>query len=146
VKLARTAVLGSVLAATAVFASPALAASNTTQPTLLSVEYATDYSHPSETWVLGCGPQFGSDGSYGTHPNAKAACDLLNSAEGDLFAPLDKKDPRLCPAPIHPDYQHARVVGLWRGQRVDTTFIRTDLCEISRSNRVRPLIEPPAVH
>lgn len=34
----------------------------------------------------------------------------------------------------------ARVTGTWQGRRVDTVFSRTDGCEISRWNNLRPAL------
>nr|WTB32367.1 subtilase-type protease inhibitor [Streptomyces sp. NBC_00830] len=81
----------------------------------------------------------------GTHPVAQQACDRL----AELAEPTDRNggtDPfRPVPADAMCTQQFggsatARVTGTWRGQHVDTSFDRTNGCEIARWNTLRPVL------
>ncbi|MFG2618625.1 SSI family serine proteinase inhibitor [Streptomyces sp. NPDC048507] len=76
----------------------------------------------------------------GDHPEAEKACARLEefAKEGkDPFAPEPKR--QLC------TFQDggratARVTGTWHGQKVDSTFRRTNGCDISRWNDLEPVL------
>ncbi|MET9884652.1 SSI family serine proteinase inhibitor [Streptomyces sp. NPDC006430] len=89
-----------------------------------------------------------ADGEYllecdpvgGNHPEAARACARLDTfaKEGkDPFAAESKR--QICtmqdggPATAH-------VTGTWQGHRVDTTFRRTNGCEIARWNDMEPVL------
>ena len=89
-----------------------------------------------------------ADGTYelrchpggGDHPDPKGACALLDSGTrwgGNTFAPVPEGS--VCtmqyggPATAH-------VTGTWAGRPVDATYDRRDGCEISRWDRMVPLL------
>ncbi|MES9506882.1 SSI family serine proteinase inhibitor [Streptomyces sp. NPDC000609] len=86
------------------------------------------------TFELRCGPAGGS------HPVARQACDRLDELAGagaDPFAPVSKD--ALCTQQFGSPAT-ARVTGTWHGRSVDTAFSRTNGCEISRWNNLRPVL------
>ncbi|MFE6664003.1 SSI family serine proteinase inhibitor [Streptomyces sp. NPDC057697] len=86
------------------------------------------------TFELRCGPAGGS------HPVARQACSRLDELAGtgaDPFAPVPRN--ALCTLQ-YGGPATARVTGTWHGRGVDTTFRRTDGCEISRWNNLRPVL------
>ncbi|MGW1412059.1 SSI family serine proteinase inhibitor [Streptomyces sp. NPDC002403] len=86
------------------------------------------------TFELRCGPAGGS------HPVAAQACGRLDELAGegaDPFAPVPGD--ALCTKQFGGPAT-ARVTGTWQGRRVDTVFSRTDGCEISRWNTLRPVL------
>ncbi|MCT2589386.1 subtilase-type protease inhibitor [Streptomyces sp. N2-109] len=94
------------------------------------------------TFTLSCHP------AGGNHPQAKAACDAIDSAaadraaEGaDLFAPVPKN--ASC-AMIHGGPATARVTGIWHGQRVDAKYSRINGCEIHRWDQLVPALPDAA--
>ena len=86
------------------------------------------------TWTLTCDP----DG--GTHPDAAAACAAL-TAHGAAALPPTRKD--LACTQVYGGPQRATVRGTWQGTTVDSTFSRTDGCEIRRWDLLRGLLPPP---
>ncbi|MGW2179655.1 SSI family serine proteinase inhibitor [Streptomyces sp. NPDC001732] len=104
-------------------------------PTRLTVTVSDSGNPATEgTFELRCDP------AGGTHPAAGRACERLEepAAEGpNPFAPV--------PADALCTLQHggpatARVTGTWRGRSVDAAFTRTNGCEISRWNNLRPVL------
>jgi hypothetical protein len=85
---------------------------------------------PSDRWTLRCGPTGGS------LPARIAACHKLNSLAAP-FAPI-RKD-AVC-TEIYGGPAVARVTGRFRGQKIWVEFRRRNGCEISRWDRVRPLL------
>ncbi|MFF3838050.1 SSI family serine proteinase inhibitor [Streptomyces sp. NPDC001930] len=88
------------------------------------------------TFELTCHP------AGGTHPAPQAACDRLDELTtwgSDPFAPVSPDS--MCtmqyggPATAH-------VTGTWAGRPVDTSFKRTDGCEIARWDDFAPSVLP----
>nr|WP_257003412.1 subtilase-type protease inhibitor [Streptomyces sp. Alain-F2R5] len=86
------------------------------------------------TYELSCGP------AGGTHPDPEGACAVVERDTRwgqDAFAPVPEGS--LCtmqyggPATAH-------VTGTWAGRPVDVTYDRRDGCEISRWDRMVPLL------
>jgi hypothetical protein len=86
------------------------------------------------TYDLHCRPRGGS------HPDPARACAVLekNTRWGqDTFAPVPQG------AACTMQYggpATARVTGTWAGRRVDTTYDRSNGCQIQRWNRMVPLL------
>jgi hypothetical protein len=132
----RAAAFGGVLLALGACASPSATApgGSPTGPvggTLLQVTVdAADGTAP-HVWTLSCDP------AGGTHPQAAAACAQLAAAPGDPFAPTPKG--MMCSMIFGGD-QKATVTGTYRGRPVDTTFARTNGCEVARWQLVSQLL------
>ncbi|MFE0812403.1 SSI family serine proteinase inhibitor [Streptomyces sp. NPDC058794] len=86
------------------------------------------------TYELSCGP------AGGTHPDPAGACAVVERDTRwgrDAFAPVPEGS--VCtmqyggPATAH-------VTGVWAGRPVDVTYDRRDGCEISRWDRMVPLL------
>ncbi|MFD9221385.1 SSI family serine proteinase inhibitor [Streptomyces sp. NPDC060064] len=85
-------------------------------------------------YELACGP------AGGTHPTAQAACDRLDQLareRQDPFAPVPED--QMCTEQMGGPAT-ARVIGTWQGRRVDSTFSRTNGCEISRWRTIEPVL------
>lgn len=94
-----------------------------------------DGSGTRQTWQLVCS----ADGAVGgDHPDAQNACTAIGAAE-DPWAPVPED---MACTMVFGGPQTATVRGTWNGVAVDTTFNRTDGCEISRWDRVAPLLQP----
>lgn len=76
----------------------------------------------TDTWTLTCDPVGGS------HPNRVRACAFLDR----LAAPFATPPTGLACTMIYSGPERARVVGTWRGKRVDTRFARNDGCATAR--------------
>jgi hypothetical protein len=85
---------------------------------------------PSDRWTLRCGP------TGGTLPARVAACRRLNTLTNP-FRPIPKD--AIC-TQIYGGPQVARIVGTYRGRRIWVQVQRRDGCEISRWDRLRPLL------
>ncbi|WP_335932581.1 SSI family serine proteinase inhibitor [Streptomyces sp. PTD5-9] len=86
------------------------------------------------TFELECDPVGGS------HPAAEHACERLAQLAGegaDPFAPVPRG--AMC-TQQYGGPAGARVTGTWRGRHVDAAFSRADGCEISRWNKLRPVL------
>ncbi|MET9661329.1 SSI family serine proteinase inhibitor [Streptomyces sp. NPDC006510] len=86
------------------------------------------------TFELRCGPAGGS------HPVAQQACGRLDELAGegaDPFAPVSEK--ALCTQQFGGPAT-ARVTGTWQGRVIDAVFSRSNGCEISRWNDLRPVL------
>ncbi|NAZ83020.1 hypothetical protein GTR02_14465 [Kineococcus sp. R8] len=94
-----------------------------------------DGSGGKQTWTLTC-PADGTPG--GDHPDAVNACAAL-AALADPFRPVPKD---MACTMIYGGPATATVQGRWGGKDVLATFKRTDGCEISRWNRIAPLLQP----
>ncbi|MGW7414820.1 SSI family serine proteinase inhibitor [Streptomyces sp. NPDC054863] len=90
----------------------------------------------------------GTDGTYelychptgGTHPDASRACDRLDEVTvwgRDPFAPVP---PDAICTDQYGGPARARVTGVWAGRPVDASYRRTDGCEISRWDAMRPFL------
>ncbi|WP_019073233.1 SSI family serine proteinase inhibitor [Streptomyces hokutonensis] len=76
----------------------------------------------------------------GTHPDVTGACEAVgrNTRWGkDPFAPVPPDS--MCTM-IYGGPATAHVTGTWAGRPVDTTYDRSNGCEISRWNRMVPLL------
>ncbi|GLF95802.1 SSI family serine proteinase inhibitor [Streptomyces yaizuensis] len=85
-------------------------------------------------YELSCGPV------GGTHPDREAACarlDELAWAGEDPFMPVPQGT--MCTQQAGGPAA-ARITGSWRGRPVDAVFSRTDGCEISRWQRLEPIL------
>lgn len=85
---------------------------------------------PSDRWTLRCGP------TGGTLPARIAACRRLDGLAAP-FKPVPKD--AVC-TEIYGGPAVARVTGRFRGKSVWAEFRRRNGCEISRWDRVRPLL------
>ncbi|MEU9980319.1 SSI family serine proteinase inhibitor [Streptomyces sp. NPDC050856] len=88
------------------------------------------------TFELECGPRSAS----GNHPATQRACARLEelSEQGtDPFAPVGQD--RMC-TQQHGGPATAHITGTWHGERIDAHFDRTNGCEISRWEALRPVL------
>jgi len=83
------------------------------------------------TWTLTCDPPGGS------HPHPVAACDQIDAAPTDPFAPTPTS--MMC-SMIYGGAQTATVSGTFHGRPVHTRFARTNGCEVARWARVSALL------
>ncbi|MEU1436074.1 SSI family serine proteinase inhibitor [Streptomyces sp. NPDC005775] len=86
------------------------------------------------TYELECDP------ARGSHPVARQACDRLAQLPGesaDPFAPVSRN--AMCTQQFGGPAT-ARITGTWQGRPVDSTFERTNGCEIGRWNSLRPVL------
>ncbi|GAA2486330.1 SSI family serine proteinase inhibitor [Streptomyces gobitricini] len=88
------------------------------------------------TFELKCGLRT----AEGNHPRVQGACDRLDelAEEGrDPFAPVPKD--QMC-TQQHGGDATAHVTGTWQGQDIDAHFKRTNGCEISRWDALKPVL------
>ena len=114
--------------------SAAQAAEHPVAPTDRLTITVADSGSADGTYVLDC------HRTGGTHPNAEKACARLDEVTvygKDPFA----KTPRgaMCTMQ-YGGPATARVTGTWQGRPVDATYDRSDGCEISRWNRLGPVL------
>ncbi|MEV8451051.1 SSI family serine proteinase inhibitor [Streptomyces sp. NPDC052095] len=118
-------------------AAPAAGASgaHTHARTLLTITVSgSGHAGADGVFRLRCAP------SGGGHPAARAACDRLDELAGrgvDPFTPVPRD--ALCTMQFGGSAT-ARITGTWRGRGVDAAFDRSDGCEISRWNTLRPVL------
>ena len=87
---------------------------------------------PVERWTLACRPP------RGTLPAADQACPRLEGVEEPFASvPADARCTQIYGGP-----EEARVVGTYRGARVDARFTKRNGCEITRWNRIEFLLAP----
>lgn len=86
------------------------------------------------TWRLTCGPVGGN------HPDPVGACQALE-VNGATALPAVPKD-RACTM-IYGGPERATVTGTWNGEKVFSTFSRTNGCEIGRWTQMVPLLPEP---
>jgi hypothetical protein len=89
------------------------------------------------TYELTCGP------AGGTHPAARAACARLVELGGggrDPFAPVGQD--RMC-SQQYGGPAKARITGTWHGRPVNTSFDRSNGCEIGRWRAMEPILPTP---
>ncbi|HUW77133.1 MAG TPA: hypothetical protein VMV52_00095 [Candidatus Nanopelagicaceae bacterium] len=77
----------------------------------------------------------------GTHPNKKNVCSAITKQGTRLFAPVPNGT--AC-TQIYGGPETARVVGNVRGDKINTTFSRTDGCQIARWETAQALFTFPA--
>lgn len=80
------------------------------------------------------------DPAGGTHPVAQQACDRLAQLPGesaDPFTPVSRS--AMCTQQFG-GAATARITGTWQGRSVDSTFERSNGCEIARWNSLRPVL------
>ncbi|SOD63673.1 Subtilisin inhibitor-like [Streptomyces zhaozhouensis] len=82
------------------------------------------------TFELTCAP------AGGTHPRAGDACGRL----AELDAPFASVEEGTVCTFLYGGPATARVTGQWRGERVDAEFNRDNGCEISRWDRLVPVL------
>jgi len=140
----RRLVLTAAAAAAALSAAPAVAHADM-GPLHLSTPFTE--STPDRLTVEVDKAGDGKDGTYelechptgGTHPNAEKACGKLDEGRWgtDTFAPTPAD--AICtmqyggPATAH-------ITGTWHGRPVDATYNRSNGCEISRWNKLVPVL------
>ncbi len=100
-------------------------------PADLTITYLAGPTTAPVTWTLHCPSR------TGTHPTPGAACDLLETATTNLFAPTP---PGVGCLTIWGGPQTARVVGRWRAWAVNASFSLTNSCEMSRWARLVPVL------
>ncbi|MFB9377114.1 SSI family serine proteinase inhibitor [Kineococcus gynurae] len=115
----------------------------TRSPTAVAGDQLTvevdDGSGTVTTWTLLC--EAGPDGTTavgGDHPDVAGACTAVTERAA-AFAPVPKD--RVCTM-IYGGPQTARVTGTWAGATIDSSFKRTNGCEIARWNRMAALLQP----
>ncbi|MEU5657799.1 SSI family serine proteinase inhibitor [Streptomyces sp. NPDC047737] len=85
-------------------------------------------------FTLECGPAAGS------HPEAQRACDLLDEAAESGDNPFVATDRNAMCTQQAGGPAAARVEGTWQGEEVDARFSRANGCEISRWNKLVPVL------
>jgi hypothetical protein len=104
--------------------------------TQLTVTVRQSPSAQAKTWTLTCGP------TGGTLPQAASACAVLDKAatsHTDPFAPTPKGV--MCTM-IYGGPQTAHVTGAWKGRKIDSSFKRTNGCEIKRWSTLSTMFGP----
>ncbi|MFG2718770.1 SSI family serine proteinase inhibitor [Streptomyces sp. NPDC048416] len=94
----------------------------------------TDNPGAEGTYTLECHP------AGGTHPRAQQACDKLDSVTTwgrDTFAPVPEG--QMCTF-IYGGPATAHITGTWAGRPVDATYNRANGCEISRWDKLAPVL------
>ncbi|MGW1813190.1 SSI family serine proteinase inhibitor [Streptomyces sp. NPDC002125] len=86
------------------------------------------------TFELECGPAGGS------HPAAQRACDLLDEAAESGDNPFVATDRNAMCTQQAGGPAAALVQGTWQGETVDARFSRANGCEISRWNKLVPVL------
>ncbi len=128
------ALIGGLLGACAAPADQPPGAQQTPPPrpaTDLTVTVAASPKATPKTWTLTCDP------AGGTHPKAADACDFVAKTSPQV---LKLQLGHTACSMIFGGSQVATVKGTWRGTPVDAQLSRTNGCEITRWNRVKPLL------
>ncbi|WP_328398964.1 subtilase-type protease inhibitor [Streptomyces sp. NBC_00390] len=86
------------------------------------------------TFQLECGP------AGGTHPAAEPACARLDELARDGLDPFAPSPQDQMCTQQSGGPASARITGIWRGRQVDSSFSRTDGCEISRWQSLEPVL------
>ena len=104
--------------------SPPTAADDASELTIT----VDDGQGSTTTWQLTCKP------AAGTHPSPEAACDELvqNAATALPAVPQDK----FC-ADVYGGPHTATIVGVWKGNNVNSRFSRVNACESARWESLR---------
>jgi hypothetical protein len=101
---------------------------------LTVVYHATSGSQA--TFKVACLPR----SSSGTHPNKKAICAAIAKRGIRLFAPVPTN--MMC-SQIYGGPQTATITGTVNGRRINSTFSRTDGCQVARWNTAKVLFTFP---
>lgn len=88
------------------------------------------------TFKVVCLPRSNS----GTHPNKKAICAAIAKQGIRLFAPVPAN--MMC-SQIYGGPQAATITGTVNGRRINSTFSRTDGCQVARWNRAKAFFTFP---
>ncbi|MFD0416603.1 SSI family serine proteinase inhibitor [Streptomyces sp. NPDC127108] len=86
------------------------------------------------TYTLECAP------AGGTHPSPDDACERLDQLAAEGVNPFMEVPRDAACTQQYGGPETARVQGTWQGRPVDTTFSRTDGCQISRWNSLVPVL------
>ncbi|MEU1364922.1 SSI family serine proteinase inhibitor [Streptomyces sp. NPDC005803] len=86
------------------------------------------------TYELECEP------TGGNHPAAQQACDRLTQLAGESADPFEPVSRSAMCTQQFGGAATARVTGTWQGRTIDSTFERTNGCEIGRWNSLRPVL------
>ncbi len=128
-------VFGGLLAACASPDAP-VASRPAAQPnTQLTITVATTQRATPQGWTLSCEP------TGGTLPKASEACAFVARTSAAALAPVPG---HMACTMIYGGPQVATVKGTWRGKAVDAQLTRTNGCEVTRWNTLRPLVGGPA--
>lgn len=95
---------------------------------------ATDDAGVTSTWQLTCEP------AGGTHPDPTTACRVLADFGAQALPPVPKD--RAC-TQVFGGSETATVTGTWRGTVVQSSFSRTNGCEIARWTMLTGLLPKP---
>ena len=104
------------------------------QVDVVVVEQDLGDGSPPTRWTLVCAGQVEGD-----HPEAEAACAHLAGLD-EPFAPLPAD--QVC-TEQYGGPETARITGTWGGEPVDLVVTRTNGCEISQWEGLRPLLSEP---
>ncbi|MFH9075346.1 SSI family serine proteinase inhibitor [Streptomyces alboflavus] len=85
-------------------------------------------------YTLECAP------TGGTHPSPSDACERLDQLAKEGVNPFQEVPRDAACTQQYGGPETARVQGTWQGRPVDTTFSRTDGCQISRWNTLVPVL------
>ncbi|HET9649029.1 MAG TPA: SSI family serine proteinase inhibitor [Microlunatus sp.] len=111
--------------------TPAAPSASTAQ---LSISVDMGQGGAPTEWKLTCNP------AGGTHPDPVGACQALEVNGAAALPPVSKD--RACTM-IYGGPQRATVTGTIDGERVMSTFTRTNGCEIDRWSQLVPLLPEP---
>lgn len=102
-------------------------------PDRLTVKVTEAGNGHDGTFELECHP------SGGTHPKAQEACEKLDEGRwgSDTFAPTPEDS--ICTMQ-YGGPATARITGTWNGRPVDATYNRSNGCEISRWDKLVPVL------
>jgi hypothetical protein len=89
----------------------------------MTITVTSDQGATPKTYDLTCEP------AGGNHPQPEQACAALVKAGVGIFDPVPKD--RACTM-IYGGPQKATVKGAWHGKRIDSSFNRSNGCEIAR--------------
>jgi hypothetical protein len=114
--------------------SPSPSPSPAGPATELTIVVDMGHGAGNTTWRLTCNP------AGGTHPDPVGACQALEVNGATALPPVPKD--RACTM-IYGGPERATVTGTWNGQKVASTFSRTNGCEINRWAQMVPLLPEP---
>ncbi|WP_369216989.1 SSI family serine proteinase inhibitor [Streptomyces flavofungini] len=107
---------------------------------------------PTDRLVITVADSGGADGRYvldchptgGTHPDAAKACARLDEVTVYGKDPFAKTPPGTMCTMQYGGPATAHVTGTWAGRPVDATYDRSNGCEISRWDRLTPVLPDTA--
>lgn len=115
--------------------SPTPATVATAGPTAqLTIDVDLGHGGTNTTWRLSCGP------AGGDHPDPVGACQALEVNGAAALPPVPKD---LACTMIYGGPERATVTGTVNGQKVSSSFSRTNGCEINRWSQMVPLLPEP---